>query len=501
MANKGLVKATLTGILLAHLLSGCGSTEEWTKTELKDMSSSGYEYSFYQRARGTEHNREIGLFVDRMAKFPNPSFNLIEGSYENTGTEAPEHLRNMLGIMIFTQNENRRYYDFWDNAREDATNIMLFDPANEQLYNAAMARFKTEWWGDADVRAISVNNGPVQLRMSGVTNHLGIETQQVFAVVLPYENQDYSWMFDQDKATDIRQFFEGLEKKLEATSFNPSDYHVLISTRDSDGMLDWLGLQTVPAQGELFDGELQYVISAGYMGPHNSVFAGRGFLGSKVYAHQGAPDKSTLAGASLDTVTLALGTIDNPSSWIPKAEIIVNHPTWSNQVEYEFYSIKEDGTRELRGVLQRTYNDKTVTESSGDTTVITDLASTNDYLAKGDLDYINQCLILMGGQQIPLGFDYKTSYMDYALDLIRIADGSISNEGMEPEMVASLNVNADATIENVINAAEGVFGVSAPAGFYSELREKQRKANEAYQQFVCTNQELVDVYGLSRCTE
>jgi hypothetical protein len=30
--------------------------------------------------------------------------------------------------------------------------------------------------------------------MSGVTNHLGIETQQVFAVVLPYENQDYSWM-------------------------------------------------------------------------------------------------------------------------------------------------------------------------------------------------------------------------------------------------------------------------------------------------------------------
>src|SRR4030042_5287986 len=211
------------------------------KTVLKDMSAEGYEIGMFQRVSGTEHNRAIQLFVDNLGSFPDPSFNILEGSYYNTGTEAPEHLRDPFGRMIFTQTEMRRYFDFWDNAREDATNIMLFDPGNGNLYTAAMARFKTEWWGESDVRAISVNNGPIQFRLSGITNHLGIETQQVFAVVTPEQSQDYSWMFNQDNAGMVKDYFTGLAQRLENTGFNPSGEHVLISTRDSDNGLDWLG--------------------------------------------------------------------------------------------------------------------------------------------------------------------------------------------------------------------------------------------------------------------
>ncbi len=480
------LKKLLVPIGLATLLIACSAS-----TSLKDMSSQGYEWAFFQIAKGTEHNREIGLFADKIGPFSESSYNVLEGSYFNTGTEAPEHLRDPAGRMIFTQNEARRYFGVLENERNDVSRIMLYDPVSGKLNNAFMSRYKTEWWGDSDDRAISINNGPVMLRFSGVTDHLGIKTQDVFAVAIPKDGKDYSWMFNQDKASASRDLFESLEKYLENTDFKPQDYHMLISTRDSDKVFDWAGVEMAPAQAELYDGTVQYVIAADYFGSHNKPFAG-GFMScNSMYGHQGAPDRGNKAGTALDTVLIAMGKINDPDNWKPKAKIVVNHPTWSNQSEYEFYSIDNYGREELKGVLQRTYDNKSLTGEKGE---VIQFAGTNNYLAKGDIDYISQVLTLLGGQQIPLGFDYKTSFMDYATDMLRIAEG-INGDGVDPELVASLNINSDSTIENVITAAEKVLGVDAPPA-YRGLLEKQRLANENYQKEVTNKPELLDAYGI-----
>lgn len=99
-------------------------------------------------------------------------------------------------------------------------------------------------------------------------------------------------------------------------------------------------------------------------------------------------------------------------------------------------------------------------------------------------------------QQVPLGFDYKTSFMDYALDLIQIAQGtSKGGSGVAAESVASLNVNADATIDNVISAAANVLGVSVPPEFQT-LRRKQLDANSRFQKEAPQIPELKEAYGL-----
>ena len=494
MNKKSLTKIilTLTAATIAGLTAvSCSSPyAPPNKTDLKDMSSEGYEIAMYQRANGTEHNRQIDLFVDQMGSFPNPSFNLLDGTYQNTGTEAPEHLRDPSGNIIFTQTEYRRYFDFWDNAREDATNIMLFESETQKLYNAAMARFQTEWWGNADVRAISVNNGPLMFRLSGITNHLGIETQQVFSVIVPEESKDFTWMFNQNNAGDVKNYFTKLAEKLEKTEFKPKDEHVLMSTWDSDSGLDLFNLEVIPAQGELYDGTVKYVIAAGYFGPNNQptlVFGPGDFWG-----HQGAPDRGNDLGTSLDTILLAMGDIDNPKAWEPKAKVIVYHPTWSNQTEYKFIKVNADGTEKEMGVLQRTYNNKSQTDSDGKTVLY---SGTNNYLAKGDINYIQDCLTLIGGQQVTLGLDYKTSYMDYAVDLFLIAQGTVSEKGMDPELVASLNINADSTIVNVVDAAKNVFGVE-PTEYFAKMAENQKKANVEFQEYVKNNSTLTKIYDI-----
>ncbi|MCX6819388.1 MAG: hypothetical protein NT129_05335 [Candidatus Aenigmarchaeota archaeon] len=479
------LKKLLMPIGVAALLIACSAS-----TATKDMSSEGYDWAFFQLAEGTEHDRKIGLLVDKIGPFSESSYNILEGSYFNTGTEAPEHLRDPAGRMIFTQNEARRYFGFLENQRNDVSRIMLYDTVSGKLNNAFMSRYKTEWWGDSDDRAISINNGPTMLYFSGVTNHLGITTQEVFAVAIPKDGKDYSWMFNQDRAVDARDLFESLEKYLENTDFKPYDYNMLISTRDSDKVFDWAGVEMAPAQGELYDGTVQYVIAADYFGSHNKPFVG-GISCSSVYGHQGAPDRGNKAGTALDTVLIALGKINDPDNWKPRAKIVVNHPTWSKQTEYEFYSIDAYGREELKGVLQRTYNDKSTKSDEG---AVVQFTGTNNYLAKGDFNYISQVLTLLGGQQVPLGFDYKTSYMDYATDMLRIAEG-INGNGMDPELVASMNVNADATIEHVITAAEKVLGVDTPPA-YRDLLVRQHSANENYQKEVTNKPELLGVYGI-----
>lgn len=487
-----------TATLMAFLatLAGCADFPAPERTKLKDMSAQGYEYSMYQRADGTDHNRVINLFVDKMADYPLQPFNILEGSYYNTGTEAPEHLRDPLGRMIFTQTEKRRYYDFWDNARNDITNILLMDPSTERMYSATMSRLKTEWWGDSDMRAIQVNQGPITLRMEGVSTHLGVDSHRVFAVLVP-EMLPSMIVFNQDNAGVAKDMYTDLAKRLEASDFglDSDQNHVLMSTRDYDLAFDWLGVEAIPSQGKLFDGTFNYVIASSYFGPNNQLFSGRGFLNKNLYGHLGAPDNSTKAGSALDTIVLAEGTVENISStWIPRAKMVVNHPAWSNQTEYQFYRITDNGDI-LMGTLQRTYNDKTQkqTDSDGDVVII-ELVGTNDYLAKGDLDFMHDFLVLLGGQQISLGIDYKTSYMDYALDLTLIADGMLGSDGMDPESVASLNVDADATIENVIEAGRNIFQVE-PTGFFNQVYQQQQAANEQFQIEFRKNQELIDLYG------
>ena len=401
--NVKLIALATVFVGVAAAATACGADG----SSLKDMSSEGYPWSFFQQSTGTAHSRELGFFVDRLNSYPGASHNVLEGPYLNTGTEAPEHLRDPAGRMIFTQNENRRYFGWLNNDRNDISRIMLFDPTTRLLNTAFMSRYATEWWGDADLRAISVNNGPVMMRTEGITKHLlGYETQEVFAVAIPKDGQDYSWMFNQDNASRSRAYLEDLLKEFEKTNFRPPGQHILISTRDSDKFLDWAGIETAPAQGELFDGKVQYVIAASYFGKHNEPFAGsEGFwiFGKKLFGHQGAPDKSNKAGSALDTVVIATGDAKNSGSWQPKAKIYVNHPTWSNQVEYEFVKVQNDGKEVSMGILQRTYNDKS--ESVDGKLVSVD--ATNNYLAKGDLRFMQQCLVLLGGQQVPLGFDYK----------------------------------------------------------------------------------------------
>jgi len=496
--GKTIKKIAVTGAAVAYMVlaASCGASEP-ARTESKDVSSEGYPWSFFQHARGTEHNRELVLFVDRLNPWPGSSNNVLEGTYYNTGTEAPEHLRDPAGRMVFTQIEQRRYFDFWDNARNDVSRIMLFNPNTQELNTAFMTRYKTEWWGDADLRAVSVNNGPIMFRVEGVTNHLGITTQQVFSVAIPKRWENYSWMFNQDRAADARGALDDLLRNLENTDFKPPTHDILMSTRDGDRFLDWAGVETAPAQGELFNGKVPYVIAASYLGPHNQLFAGRGWwmFRQGLYGHPGAPDRGNKAGSSLDTVLIAEGYADNPSEWRPRAKIIVNHPSWSNQTEYQFVRVNADGREEEMGTLQRTYNNKTVSKTtSGGDNVVVDLAATNNYLAKGDLEFMQQCLVLLGGQQIPLGFDYKTSFMDYGLALISIGEG-LSAGDIDPELAASLNVNADATLNRVIDAAKGVLGRDAPPEFEA-LRREQNAANDAYQKDATQNPHLLTAYGL-----
>lgn len=496
---KGILIITIAGMALAASVigvSGCSRSRGWSKTELKDMSAAGYSWSFFQRSEGTEHNRHISLFVDWIESWPGTTSNVLEGSYYNTGTEATEHLRDPQGRMILSQSEPRRFYEFWDNARNDRTSIMLLDPNRGQLYSADMTRFKTQWWGDSDTRTISVNKGPIMFRLEGVTEHLGIKTQDVFAVVFPKGNNDYSWLFDQDQALEARKHFEALEQLLETTDFKPDDYNVLMSTRDSDSWIDWMGIERIPAQGELFNGSVSYVIAPNYFGPNNQPFRSKGGL----YGHRGAPDKHNKLGSSLDTVLLALGNIKNPEDWKPKAKIIVDHPSWSNQTEYHFVKIHGDGTEEVMGTLQRSYNDLTPTGvSSEGKTVKLEARGTNNYLAKGDLQFMEDYLTLVGGQLVPLGLDYKTSYLEYALDNIRIAEavtpGIDGVTGVDSELVASLNVNADVTIANVVRAAKNIFGVDAPYEF-KQLLYWQSIADEAWQQRVKENPWLLQSYGI-----
>jgi hypothetical protein len=479
--------AVLVG--LAAILAACSSTGKY---DTKDLSSQGYSWGFFQHAAGTEHDRQIDFFVDRLNDYPGVSYNVLQGSYYNTGTEAPEHLRDPAGKMIFTQNENRRYFDFWENDRNDISRIMLFNPLDNSLNSAFMSRFKTEWWGNADMRAVSVNGGPVMLRVEGESEHFFYESQETFAVAIPKSNDDLTWMFNQDNAGKSRELLENLLVKLENTQFEPKDYNMLISTWDNDKFLDWAGLELSPAQGKLFDGEVQYVIGASYFGPHNKVLKG-GFLGVDLWGHEGAPDKSNKLGKSLDTVIIALGNADTKdrSSWQPRAKIVLDHPSWSNQTEYNFIRINDDGTEQVMGVLQRTYNNKSISDSDGK---VVSVVATNNYLAKGDTSFINQCLVLLGGQQIPLGFDYKTSFQDYATDLTIIAQG-ITNGNLNPEMVASLNVNADATIGNVVDAAQNVLRVKVPST-YLALKDKQLAANKNFQNDTTKVSELKNAYGI-----
>ena len=479
-----MVTALLVGVAVAA--NACGGSGN-----LKDMSSEGYPWGFFQHANGTQHDRQLDLIVDRINQWPSATYNVLEGTYFNTGTEAPEHLRDAAGRMIFTQSESRRYFAWTNNDRNDISRIMLFNPLTQTLDTAFMSRYSTEWWGNADLRAISVNNGPVIMRTEGIGKHLLYTDQQVFAVAIPKDGQNYSWMFNQDSAERSRAYLEDLLKELENTNFRPPGQHILISTHDNDKFLDWAGVETAPAQGELFNGQVQYVIGASYVGSHNRPFAGGLF--SPLYGHQGAPDKSNKAGSSLDTITIAIGNANNQSSWAPKARIYVNHPTWSKQVEYQFVKVNPDGSEDVKGVLQRTYNDKSVTDSNGK---VVEVVATNNYLAKGDTSFIQQVLVLLGGQQVPLGFDYKTSFLDYGLDLIRIGQGiSAGQGGLDPEMVASLNVNADATIEHVVSAAENVLGVKVPLEFET-LRQQQRDANQRFHTEAPQIPELKQAYGL-----
>ncbi|GEM_PF-3603498 len=498
--RKALLRGSMAAALLltAGLTAGC-EAEGPKKTDLKDMSTEGYELSFYQRARGTSHNREIRFVVDNL---DGTVTNLLEGTYENTGTDAPEHLRDPQGRMVFTQTEFRRYFDTLDNARIDKTNITLFNPLQGQLSYAKMARFQTEWWGNSDLRAIAINNGPLMLRLEGQTNHLGIKTQNVFAVVIPEDLGDYSWMFNQDRANETREYMEGLQKRLEATDFRAglekrpeAASRILISTKDYDRFENIFGLETAAAQGSLFDGKAQYFIAASYLGPNNLPFVGGLFVAKKLYGHPGAPDKGTQAGSSLDTVTLGLGTVDRLHDGVAKARIVLSHPTWSNQTEYRFIKVHPNGEEELMGSLQRSYNDKTQTQttSQGDK-IITDLSATNNYLARGNLLYMQDVLVLLGGQQVTLGFDYKTSYGDYALALMLIGRGLVLGD-MDPELVAGLNVNADATIGNVTRAARSVLGLEVPPE-YEALSRMQLEANKAFHEAAAKDPKMRALYGL-----
>ncbi len=486
---KNVKRITLATLLAATMAvtAACG-----TSNSLKDMSSEGYQWGFFQHARGTVHNRELVFLVDRLNFWPDASYNVLEGSYFNTGTEAPEHLRDAAGRMIFSQNEGRRYFAWTNNDRNDISRIMLFEPSTQTLNTAFMSRYKTEWWGDADLRAISVNNGPVIIRTEGIGEHLIYKDQRVFSVVVPKSGMDFSWMFNQDKAVQSRAYLENLLKDLEKTDFNPPDQNVLMSTHDNDRFFDWAGVETSAAQGELFNGAVKYVIAANYFGENNKPFAGRGFLRGTLFGHQGAPDKSNKAGSALDTVTIALGETGKPESWKPKAKIVVYHPTWSNQTEYVFIEIGSDGSEKRMGIIQRTYNNKSVSDSDGR---VVEVAATNNYLAKGDTDFMASVMVLLGGQQVPLGFDYKTSFLDYGLDLIRMGQGTSGATSLPSEAVASLNVNANATIENVISAAEKVLGAQ-PRAEFKNLLAQQKAANDAFHKEARQLRELKEVYGL-----
>lgn len=527
------IKTKIRDIALAGIVAGsiiaataCGGSD------LKDMSSEGYDWGTFQVATGTEHDRTLIFFVDKRGAYGDLNYNVLEGSYYNTGSEAPEHLRDPAGAMIFAQNEDRRYYDVLNNSRNDVSRIALFDPATGTVNVAFMSRYQTEWWGSSSYRAVSVNNGPVMVRLEGTTNHLGIKTQDVMAVVLPKEGMDYSWLlnpgndkdtkqlrednlesiadklqhndftwlFNQDYAKEVRNALTGIAKHLEKTHFQPDDFDILLSTSDRDHFIDFLGVETAPSQGALYDGTVQYTISSTYNGPHNQAIGGD-FLGtgSKLWGHEGAPDRHGRAGKSLDTVVLSLGSVDeNSEYWQPKAKIIVNHPNWSNQTAYEFYQINPDGSEVQRAVLQRTYHNKSEKDSEGKTI---EVKGTNSYLAKGDLQFIADVFVLMGGQQIPLGFDYKSSYMDYSLDLMMIADGITPGEGsvseLNPELVAALNVNADATIGNVIGAGRRVLGVEPPQRF-TDLLKKQEAATNAFHDAVRNNPGILTIYGINR---
>ena len=171
--GKKIRNIALATALAAAVLTTATACES---SKLKDMSSEGFEYGAFQAMSGTEHDREITFFVDKRGAFGEWNHNVLEGSYYNTGTEAPEHLRDPAGRMIFSQNEDRRYYDILDNSRNDVSRIALFDPSTGNLDVAFMSRYQTEWWGSSNYRAISINNGPPMIRLGGTTNHLGIKT-------------------------------------------------------------------------------------------------------------------------------------------------------------------------------------------------------------------------------------------------------------------------------------------------------------------------------------
>jgi hypothetical protein len=85
--------------------------------------------------------------------------------------------------------------------------------------------------------------------------------------------------------------------------------------------------------------------------------------------------------------------------------------------------------------------------------------------------------------------------MDYALDLIQIGSG-INGNGTNPELVASLNINSDSTIGNVVSAARNVLGVE-PSTYFKELLDRQLQANVNYQSTASKDLELLQSYGFS----